>query len=176
MWVSDLIPAAPSVVARTSLALSYPQIVIHAISRDPKPCIYLQLDDDSEGDFIGAADGAQALAEEAEEEEEEAEVTPELRIVPCDPSLVDEIFKVLCECAALNPDPLGGEDDEGEFYFDEDEVIGGLDEGTRAALLASRAEGMELDEGAEEELEELVGGDLGRFEGDEEEMNEENGK
>ena len=144
--------------------------MIHAISRDPKPCIYLQLDDDSEGDFIGAADGAQALAEEAEEEEEAEEVTPELRIVPSDPSVVEEIFRVLCECAALNPDPQG-EDDEGEFYFDEDEVIKGLDEGTRAALLASRAEGMELDEGAGEELEELVGDDPGRFEGDEEEMN-----
>jgi nucleotide-sensitive chloride channel 1A len=154
---------------RTILALGYPQIVMHAISRDPKPCIYLQLEDDNEGDFIGAADGAQALATEAdeEEEEEEGEVNPEIRIVPSDPASVEEIFKALCECAALNPDPE--EEGEGDFYFDEGEVMKGLDDETKAALLASRAEGMEID--AEEELEELVGDDPGRFEEDEEEVN-----
>ena len=166
-------PSSTDAPSRPQLALSYPQIVMHAISRDPKPCIYLQLDDDNEGGFIGAADGAQALASEADdvEEEKKEEVNPEVRIVPSDPSIVEEMFKALCECAALNPDPQ--EDNEGDFYFDEGEVMNGLDEETKAALLASRAEGMEID--AEEELEELVGEDPGRFEDEDEEIGEENG-
>lgn len=172
VWVSNA-SSSTDASLRTSLALSYPQIVMHAISREPKPCIYLQLDDDKEGGFIGAADGAQALAAEAdnEKEEEEEEVNPEIRIIPSDPLSVEEMFKALCECAALNPDPH--EEDEGDFYFDECEVMNGLDEETKAALLASRAQGMEID--AEGELEELVGDDMGRFEDDEEDMGSANG-
>lgn len=34
---------------------------------------------------------------------------------------VETIFAALCECASKNPDP-DQEDDEGEFFFDEDEV------------------------------------------------------
>ena len=36
-------------------------------------------------------------------------------------SAVEAIFTALCECASKNPDP-DQEDDEGEFFFDEDEV------------------------------------------------------
>ena len=48
------------------------------------------------------------------------------------------------------------EEGEGEFYFDEAEVLGGLDEEARAALLARQAAGMDLEE-AEGELGEVRG-------------------
>jgi nucleotide-sensitive chloride channel 1A len=38
---------------------------------------------------------------------------------------------------------------EGDFFFDESEVLGGLDDAARAALLARQAEGMELEDGQE---------------------------
>ena len=47
------------------------------------------------------------------------------------------------------------EEGEGDFYFDEEEVLGGLDEEARAALLARQAAGMDLEE-AEGELLSLI--------------------
>lgn len=49
---------------------------------------------------------------------------------------------------------ISAEEGEGEFYFDEDEVLGGLDEEARAAHLARQAAGMDLEE-AEGELGEV---------------------
>ena len=46
------------------------------------------------------------------------------------------------------------EEGEGDFYFDEDEVLGGLDDEAKAALLARQAAGMDLEE-AEGELGEV---------------------
>jgi nucleotide-sensitive chloride channel 1A len=62
------------------MSLNYPQIVMHAISRDAssfqKPCIYLQLDDGSED---------MDVAEEDEDEEQE-EAHSEVRLMPSDES------------------------------------------------------------------------------------------
>jgi hypothetical protein len=59
------------------LGISYQQIVMHAVSTDPelssRPCIYLQLDEGSEG-----------MPEEEEEEDAESVVPAELRLVPLD--------------------------------------------------------------------------------------------
>lgn len=61
---------APSV-----LGITYQQIVMHAVSTDPdlssRPCIYLQLDEGSEG-------------MPDEDEDEECVVPAELRFVPLD--------------------------------------------------------------------------------------------
>ncbi len=46
------------------------------------------------------------------------------------------------------------EEGEGDFFFDEAEVMNGLDGESRSALLAGQAAGMELEEG-QEELEEV---------------------
>ncbi|KAG1677561.1 hypothetical protein FOA52_014459 [Chlamydomonas sp. UWO 241] len=156
VWCSDSQPSAV-------MALRYQQIVMHAISRDTssgsQPCIYLQLDNGSE------------QMQEEHDEEAEAGVEPEIRLVPGDESKLDDLFKAMCDCAALNPDENGGEaDGEGEFFFDEAEVIGGLDDESRAALLAAQAEGMEL-EGDEVEL-----GDPGRFEDDDNDEEERGGE
>lgn len=62
---------APSV-----LGITYQQIVMHAVSTDPelssRPCIYLQLDEGSEG------------MPDEEEDDEESVVPAELRFVPLD--------------------------------------------------------------------------------------------
>ncbi|KAG2422689.1 hypothetical protein HXX76_015853 [Chlamydomonas incerta] len=162
VWVS-------SAAGGPAFALRYPQIVMHAVSRDPssysRPCIYLQLDEGSEDMDVGGGD-------DEEEEEGAADVSAEVRLVPGDESKVDDMFKVLCDCAALNPD--SEVEGEGDFFFDEAEVMAGLDAGTRAAVMAERlAEGMELADGEEEgangapeDLQELVGDDPSRFEDD----------
>ena len=102
-------------------AVGFPRIALHAVSSDtalfPRACIYMQLD-------AAAADG------DANEEDEDA--APEVRLAPADAGsraplplrlfflieptraaplerrarrAVDEMFKKLCECATLNPDP-----------------------------------------------------------------------
>eukprot|EP00198_Chlamydomonas_reinhardtii_P003523 XP_001692859.1 predicted protein [Chlamydomonas reinhardtii] len=90
---------------------------------------------------------------------------------------VDDMFKVLCDCAALNPD--SEVEGEGDFFFDEAEVMAGLDPAIRAEVMAERlAGGMELADGEEgeeggsgapEDLQALVGDDPSRFEDDDEE-------
>ncbi|KAG2485070.1 hypothetical protein HYH03_016167 [Edaphochlamys debaryana] len=179
VWVSSS-PGGPC------LALRYPQIVMHAISSDPsayaRPCLYLQLDE-GDGDVImggmaggGAAAGANGDAgaggedEEEEGEGEEEEGSAEVRLVPTDATQVGDLFKVLCDCAALNPD--SEVEGEGDFFFDEAEVMAGLDPSTRAAVIAERLEGgMDLGEGEDggEDLQELMGDDPGRFEDEDDE-------
>mmetsp|Transcript_14410 Transcript_14410/g.31164 ORF Transcript_14410/g.31164 Transcript_14410/m.31164 type:complete len:231 (+) Transcript_14410:55-747(+) len=150
-----------------TFALTYRQIVMHAISRSNaavgKACIYLQLDDGSEdmNDDYGE-NGSDA---DGHENGELPDVAAELLLVPEDESKVDDIFKALCDCAALNPDTE--EEGEGEFFFDEAEVMAGLDDETRTALVAAQAAGMQLEEQGANDLEELVGDDPGRFEDDE---------
>eukprot|EP00983_Pelagomonas_calceolata_P080778 1155299-Pelagomonas_calceolata.AAC.2 len=90
---------------------------------------------------------------------------------------VDEIFKLLCDYAALNPDSDAEADGEGDFYFDEAEVYAGLDEATRAQVMAARMQGSlgledvheAEDEYNAQEMGELDGIDDSRFEDDEDE-------
>ncbi|GIL88781.1 hypothetical protein Vretimale_19626 [Volvox reticuliferus] len=165
VWVSSQ-PSGPA------FAMRYRQLMVHAISRDPasfpKPCIYLILDEGSE-DMMQPAD------EEEDADGEAEDIPAEVRLVPAEENRIDEIFKVLCDCAALNPD--SEVEGEGDFFFDDAEVMAGLDPQTRAAVMAERLEeGMDLDvdqeaeeNGAREDLEQLVGGDPSRFEDEEDE-------
>ncbi|GFH15656.1 predicted protein, partial [Haematococcus lacustris] len=71
-------------------------------------------------------------------------------------SSMEKMFQALCDCAALNPDSEN--EGEGDFYFDEAEVMAGLDPATRAALMAQQLQGgMALEDCAEG----LEGGDGG---------------
>lgn len=92
-------------------SVDYPHISMHAISRDdenfPRACVYCQLDDDKE------------------------ESIPELRFIPHTSEAVDTIYNALCECAALNPDPIDPtdpmqNDEQGDFIFNEEEVENNL--------------------------------------------------
>jgi hypothetical protein len=77
----------------TSIQLQYTQIVLHAICTDlefyPKPCIYCQIEKDNGEDM------------------------DELRFVPKNPNLLQEIFAELSRCAALHPDENGDAEDPG---------------------------------------------------------------
>ncbi|KAG8899833.1 hypothetical protein FRC00_000860 [Tulasnella sp. 408] len=65
-------------------------------------------------------------------DDEDAEMS-ELKIIPGDMDAVEKIFEALSHCAALHPDPNGGNDGEGDFEgFEDDEALidadGELDE------------------------------------------------
>ena len=103
--------------------MEFTQISLHAISSDtahfPRACIYMQLDAPERDGGAGEGDGDEDAA-------------PEVRLAPSDAGsrefslcwlwhtlhvdfhllssrggggAVEEIFKALCECATLNPDP-----------------------------------------------------------------------
>jgi len=80
---------------------------------------------------------------------------------------VEPLFQTLCDCAALNPDSDIDDEDAGDFFFSEAEVM--ADPEARAAMLAARmaAAGVEGGGADDDDMEELVGGgDPGRFEDD----------
>lgn len=77
----------------------------------------------------------------------------------CGPT-VEDIFKVLCDCSALNPDSDAEEEGEGEFFFDEDEVLAGLSEEERARLLAERTQQALA---VADEVDEVIGVRLGVY-------------
>eukprot|EP01112_Ceratiomyxa_fruticulosa_P022528 TRINITY_DN827_c0_g1_i1.p1 TRINITY_DN827_c0_g1~~TRINITY_DN827_c0_g1_i1.p1 ORF type:complete len:220 (+),score=67.63 TRINITY_DN827_c0_g1_i1:186-845(+) len=118
--------------AEKGYALTFPYIMLHAISRDissgfPHPCIYCQLD--SEEDDAGMMDGSEDEEEGSENEVEGGEDSPlvdtphkysECRFVPNDPSQLQAIYDALSSGAVLNPDPEN--EGEGDFFYDEDEV------------------------------------------------------
>lgn len=104
IWLSD-------VDRSKGYAVDFVSISLHAISRDPEsypsPCIYAQIDN-------GEDEG-----EDEDEEEPEAHLwasriskVKEMRLVPSDPSQLEILFEVFCECAELNPEPMEDEDEE----------------------------------------------------------------
>ncbi len=104
--------------------VTFPAITMHAISQEPQPCIYAQLEPPSNDNNDSNDEG-------------DEELYPEIRLIPSEPdkcestlasnwvdtashscadaqpwyvTAVQEIFETLCQCAALNPDPV----DEGD--------------------------------------------------------------
>ncbi|CAK9256170.1 unnamed protein product [Sphagnum jensenii] len=116
-------------------------LTMHAISRDedayPQPCIYSQIDGGEDEDEEYEEDGTDDGAEEPLESENHGSVgdfshVTEMRLVPRDASSLDHLFQVLCDCAALNPDPEGEQEGEGDWFFNEDEVMSNVIGGDRA--------------------------------------------
>ena len=73
---------------------------MHAISKDPnafeKNCLYCQVDSNENGDFV------------------------ELRFVPADGSVLEDVFETFSNAATLNPDEeLDGE---GDFFMAEETI------------------------------------------------------
>ncbi|KAI8906855.1 regulator of volume decrease after cellular swelling-domain-containing protein, partial [Gorgonomyces haynaldii] len=94
-----------------SLSFDYRSIIVHAIARlgdthSSAPMIYCQMQDmhfeDENGNIVS--------------EEEGIELPNEMRLIPEDPSMLDEIYQAMCECASLHSDfmdePEMGEDAE----------------------------------------------------------------
>ncbi|KNA17726.1 hypothetical protein SOVF_077430 [Spinacia oleracea] len=117
IWVSD-------VDRSKGYAVDFVSISLHAVSRDPEaypsPCIYTQIEtgDDEE--------------EDEDEDEEQQEIMDwssgiskikEMRLVPSDPSQLETLFEVFCECAELNPEPMLGEpEEEHNWIFSADQL------------------------------------------------------
>jgi len=125
-------------------SIDYPFLTMHAVSRDLSsfriPCIYCQLDQ--------------------EEEEEEEEEWSEVRFVPADANHLDVIYEALSKCAELNPDPA--RDEEGEFYFNEDEVSKAL---SKLSVNMDEERFADAEEDHKQEEEEEEDGDDGEEEG-----------
>ncbi|KAH9576336.1 hypothetical protein CY35_01G156100 [Sphagnum magellanicum] len=122
-------------------AVDFLSLTMHAISRDedayPQPCIYSQIDGGEDEDEEYEEDGTDDGAEELLESENHGSVgdfshVTEMRLVPRDASSLDHLFQVLCDCAALNPDPEGEQEGEGDWFFNEDEVMSNVIGGDRA--------------------------------------------
>ena len=112
-------------------------------------------DDDDDGFSAGGGDG-------------DYDDMFELRIVPKDTAGLDEMFQVLCECAAMNPDDDDDDDDDGDgdgFFYDEDEVMRGAGAEGRRAALDRFDEMLQIDPGVDD----LIRDDPGRFGDDDDE-------
>jgi nucleotide-sensitive chloride channel 1A len=130
--------------------------------------------------------GGEEKEKEEEEEEEDGgggggvgvddfdEMT-ELRLVPTDPSALDDVFNTMSECAAMNPDDDDDDDDDGGgggggggFYYDEAAVANGAGAAERAAALARLDALLVTDGDAGDAVDAAIANDPGRFEDDDE--------
>ncbi|KAK1262546.1 Chloride conductance regulatory protein ICln [Acorus gramineus] len=97
--------------------VDFVSISLHAVSRDPdaysSPCIYCQIDkgDDEE------SDGSDS---ECNEDLDLSKIS-EMRLIPSDPSQLDNLFNIFCECAALNPEPGEDDEEENEWIFGDEQ-------------------------------------------------------
>lgn len=110
MWSRPAAPDAPTPTTALVLALPYPRISLHAVSRDtdsfPSPCIYAQLEGaDCDGD--GPA-------------------TLHAYFVPPEPAAqLDALFTALSACAELHADPMEDEEEGDEGGEGDDGAAGG---------------------------------------------------
>ncbi|KAG9295202.1 hypothetical protein G9A89_006183 [Geosiphon pyriformis] len=119
---------------QTGLAIDYPTIIIHAISRNTAldgtgPCIYIQLGENLESALLRGSNDAPDVSfrtgeREVDTDENEDQIT-EIKFVPDDIGALDAIFEALSECAALHPDKefmeeQGDQDGEYEEYENEE--------------------------------------------------------
>ncbi|GMH28075.1 hypothetical protein Nepgr_029918 [Nepenthes gracilis] len=122
IWLSDL-------DSNKGYAVDFFSISLHAVSRDPlaypSPCIYAQIDieeDECE------EDESEGLESEFDTGPLELSKIKEMRLVPSDPSQLDRLFEVFCECAELNPEPVDDEEDH-DWVFSADQMeADGLEE------------------------------------------------
>ncbi|XP_022958470.1 chloride conductance regulatory protein ICln [Cucurbita moschata] len=110
VWLSDVDMAKGYAVDFLSMSL-------HAVSTDPEaypsPCLYVQVDtgDEEESDNSDS----ECLGEESENLDLGA--VREMRLVPSNPAELEALFDVCCQCAELNPDPTGDEEEEEHNWF-----------------------------------------------------------
>jgi len=97
--------------------LAYPNISIHAVSRDtaafPHECLYMMLD-------IALED---RMIEDGEESDEEANQSTEVRFIPSQKEHLDVMYRAMCACQELHPDPEQDDSDD-DYYGDHDCMIG----------------------------------------------------
>lgn len=117
IWISD--------ADHHGYAVDFLSLSMHAISRDleayPMPCIYTQIETDDDLDY-GDEDADEMLDSQGAGDLSRVQ---EMRLVPSDPSVLENLFKTLCDCALLNPDPEEELEGEADWFFNEDEVLAG---------------------------------------------------
>ncbi|KAJ2044780.1 hypothetical protein IW146_002151 [Coemansia sp. RSA 922] len=114
-------------------SIDYPTIVIHAVSRSTDGAgahLYCQLD----GPF------PESIKSDDSEEEDEDEQFAELKFIPEDEKFLDDMFKAMSDCAALNPDDDEGSGSESDL---DDICVGDYQDGS--------ASGDENEEGNDDE-------------------------
>ncbi|KAJ2056389.1 hypothetical protein GGI17_006220 [Coemansia sp. S146] len=108
-----------STEASRGFSIDYPTVVIHAVSRSTDGVgahLYCQLD----GPF------PESIKPDSNDEEDDDEQFAELRFIPEDEKLLDDMFKAMSDCAALNPD-----DEESGSGSDLDDIcVGDYQDGT----------------------------------------------
>ncbi|KAF5480285.1 hypothetical protein F2P56_001047 [Juglans regia] len=100
VWLSD--------VDRTKgYAVNFLSLSLHAISRDPEaypsPCIYTQIETEADEDDSEGSDSESSAVLDLSK-------IREMRLIPSDPSQLDALFDIFCECAELNPEPIDEEE------------------------------------------------------------------
>ncbi|KAJ2336419.1 hypothetical protein GGI00_000840 [Coemansia sp. RSA 2681] len=114
--------------ANRGFSVDYPSIVIHAISRNTDLDSAADISTDSVGAHLYCQlDGPfpdSAEPESSEDDVSDDEQFAELKFFPDDEQLLDDMFKAMSACAALNPDddeaPCSDSDDVcvGDYYRD----------------------------------------------------------
>ncbi|XP_059468605.1 methylosome subunit pICln [Neocloeon triangulifer] len=120
LYVAESILSWQNDATGEGFTLEYPHISLHAVSRDvtnfPHECLYLMLDADIEN------------PEQNEDDDDEGGVT-EVRFVPADKGVLQQLFEALKECQTLHPDPNDSFSEDEEFEGDGDrglEIINNL--------------------------------------------------
>ncbi|XP_020094402.1 chloride conductance regulatory protein ICln-like [Ananas comosus] len=111
--------------AARGYAVDFLSISLHAVSRDPeaypKPCIYTQIETEVVED-----EDSEDSDSECGDDFELSKVT-EMRLVPSDPSQLDALFNMFCQCAELNPDPNSESEEENSWVHGDEEMAEGSD-------------------------------------------------
>ncbi|XP_077235497.1 nucleotide-sensitive chloride conductance regulator (ICln) family protein [Tasmannia lanceolata] len=125
VWLSD-------VDTEKGYSVDFLSVSLHAVSTDPEayssPCIYTQIEAEGEDEESEDTDS------ECNESLDLSKIT-EMRLVPSDPSQLDILFEIFCECAELNPEPNEEQEEENEWVFGaedmEDDGMGPMGAETR---------------------------------------------
>ncbi|KAF7836379.1 chloride conductance regulatory protein ICln [Senna tora] len=112
IWLSD-------VDKDKSYAVDFLSLSLHAVSRDPEaypvPCIYTQIESEADEDESDNSDS------ECNDTLDLSKIR-EMRLVPSDPTQLDTLFEIFCECAELNPEPNDEDGEEHDWVFSADQV------------------------------------------------------
>ncbi|XP_054990014.1 methylosome subunit pICln isoform X1 [Sorex araneus] len=96
-------------------SLEYPNISLHAVSRDlnayPREHLYVMVNTKF-GEEV-----KESVSDEEEENSDDDDPIAEFRFVPSDKSALEAMFTAMCECQALHPDP---EDEDSDDYDGEE--------------------------------------------------------
>ncbi|KAI3940024.1 hypothetical protein MKW98_029800 [Papaver atlanticum] len=110
IWLSD-------VERELAYVVDFLSISLHAVSTDPEayalPCIYAQVETLTTGQEQSDSDSIQSL---------DLSEIEEMRLIPSDPTQLDDLFDIFCQCAELNPDPDAEPEDDPDWVFNADQI------------------------------------------------------